>query len=326
GLIDATLSGDPYPIKAWIAYGQNLLESIPQPARTIEAMKKLDLMVVVDVLPVDQIQYADLVLPEATYLERYDPPTIVESAKRPFVALRSPACEPMYESKPGWWITKELAKRLDLAAYFPWKTPEEHLDAILAPMDIDRIGLQNCGTVSFDGVPYLEDRPVEERTFDTASGKIELYSHELADLGADPLPRFTAPSEPPRGFVRLIYGRAAVHSFARTQNNAILSGLMPENAVWLSPTIAKANGLADGDRVVLQNPEGVRSDPIKVFVTQGIRDDCAYVVHGFGQKSKALRKASGRGASDNGLMSRVAVDPLTGGTGMRVNFVRPVKA
>ena len=89
GLIDATLSGDPYPIKAWIVYGQNVLESIPQPARTVEAIGKLDLMVVVDVLPVEQIKYADLVLPEATYLERYDPPTIVESAKRPFIAVRS---------------------------------------------------------------------------------------------------------------------------------------------------------------------------------------------------------------------------------------------
>ncbi len=76
GLIDATLSGDPYPIKAWIVYGQNVLESIPQRARTLAAIGKLDLMVVVDVLPVEQIKYADLVLPEATYLERYDPPTL----------------------------------------------------------------------------------------------------------------------------------------------------------------------------------------------------------------------------------------------------------
>ena len=326
GLIDATLSGQPYPIKAWIVYGQNVLESIPQPARTIEAIKKLDLMVVVDVLPVDQIKYADLVLPEATYLERYDPPTIVESAKQPFIAVRSPACEPLYDSKPGWWIARELARRLDLLAYFPWETPEQHLETILRPTSVNTRELLSRGVVSFPGKPYLEDRPIDQRSFDTPSGKIELFSQELADLGADPMPLLTPPEQPPPGFLRLIYGRAPVHSFARTQNNKVLNALMAENEIWLHTSTARAHGVTDGDRIVMENRDGVRSDPIRARVTEGIRRDCAYMVHGFGQKSKALRKASGRGASDNALMSRVNVDPLTGATGMRVNFVRPVKA
>ena len=326
GLIDATLSGDPYPIKAWIVYGQNMLESIPQPARTVEAIGKLDLMVVVDVLPVDQIRYADLVLPEATYLERYDPPTIVESAKRPFIAVRSPACEPLYESKPGWWIAREMAKRLDLMAFFPWETPQQHLEKILAPTGVNPKQLLNCGAVSFPGKPYLEDRSPEDRSFGTASGKIELFSQELADHRADPMPRYTAPSAPPKGFLRLIYGRAPVHSFARSQNNEALHALMPENEVWFHTTAARAFGVAEGELVLLENGDGVRSSPVLVKVTEGIRNDCAYLVHGFGQQSKALRRAHGRGASDNSLMSRVNVDPLTGGTGMRVNFVRPVRA
>ena len=74
----------------------------------------------------------------------------------------------------------------------------------------------------------------------------------------------------------------------------------------------------------LENEDGVRSLPVRVKVTEGIRRDCAYMVHGFGHRSKALRLAFGRGASDTELMSRVKVDPLMGGTGMRVTFVRPV--
>ncbi|MBK9064346.1 MAG: molybdopterin-dependent oxidoreductase [Acidobacteria bacterium] len=326
GLIDATLSGDPYPIKAWIVYGQNMLESIPQPARTVEAIGKLDLMVVVDVLPVEQIKYADLVLPEATYLERYDPPTIVESAKRPFIAVRSPACEPLYESKPGWWIAKELAKRLKLEAFFPWDTPEQHLEKILKPTGFGARELLNRGAVAFPGKPYLEDRAPVDRTFDTASGKIELYSEALAKIGADPLPRYTPPVEPPKGFFRLIYGRAPVHSFARSQNNEALDALMSENEVWLATSVARDWGVTEGQRIVLENVEGVKSSPVRVKVTEGIRSDCAYLVHGFGQQSRALRRAFGRGASDNSLMSRVSVDPLTGGTGMRVNFVRAARA
>ncbi|MBZ0089765.1 MAG: thiosulfate reductase, partial [Thermoanaerobaculia bacterium] len=208
----------------------------------------------------------------------------------------------------------------------PWETPEQHLETILAPTGVNARELLTCGAVSFPGAPYLEDLAPEDRTFDTPSGRIELYSQELADLGADPLPRFTPPEPPAAGFVRLIYGRAPMHSFARSQNNEALHALMPENEVWVHTDTAAAMDVASGDRVQLENLDGVRSDPVRIHVTEGIRSDCAYLVHGFGQRSKRLRLAGGPGASDNGLMSRVSVDPLTGATGMRVNFVRLVKA
>ncbi len=232
----------------------------------------------------------------------------------------------MYDSKPGWWIAKELAKRLKLEAFFPWETPEEHFAKITAPMGLDPVELRARGAMGFPGQPYLEDRSEDETPFPTPSGTIELYSQALADLGADPMPRYTPPEEPPAGALRLVYGRAPMHSFARTQNNEALSALMPENEVVVHTTPARAAGIADGDRVVLENVDGAKSLPVRARVTEGIRADCVYLVHGFGQKASRLRRAYGRGASDTGLMTRVAVDPLTGGTGMRVNFVRLRKA
>jgi thiosulfate reductase/polysulfide reductase chain A len=193
-------------------------------------------------------------------------------------------------------------------------------------MNLNPLELRNRGAVAFVGRPYIDDRSADDDPlFDTASGKIELYSQELKDLGADPLPRYTPVVEPPPGYFRLIYGRAPVHSFARTENNEALHALMPENEVWLHTKPAAALGLRDGDRVVLENADGIRSLPVRVKVTEAIRRDCAFMVHGFGQRSPALRRAFGRGASDTELMTRVAVDPLMGGTGMRVNFVRPLK-
>ncbi len=327
GLVEATLSGKPYPIKAWIVYGQNVLESIPQPERTRKAIEQLDLLVVVDVMPVEQVQYADIVLPEATYLERYDAPVFGTTAREPFVSVRMPAIEPLYDSKPGWWIARELAKRLELEAYFPWKTPEEHLARTIEPLEISADELRTKGAIAFPAKPYLEDHADSgDPLFGTDSGKIELFSAKLEALGADPMPRFTPPAEPPAGWFRLIYGRAPVHSFARTENNRQLDALMPENAVWLHTTPAKTLGLRDGDRVVLENADGARSLPVRVHVTEGIRTDCAYMAHGFGSGAKRMRLAYRKGASDTSLMSQVKVDPLMGGTGMRVNFVRPVKA
>ena len=146
-------------------------------------------MAVVDVLPMEQTNYADLVLPEATYLERYDPPSIVTTAKRPFVSIRQPAIQPLYESKPGWWIAKQMASRLGLDDFFPWKDPDDHLAQLMRPLKIDMAELKALGAVSFEGRPYIENRtPEDGPLFPTQSGKIEMYSSVLKDLKIDPLP------------------------------------------------------------------------------------------------------------------------------------------
>lgn len=327
GMVQATISASPYPIKGWVVYGQNILESIPQRQNTLKAIAQLEFMAVVDVLPVEQTRYADLVLPEATYLERYDPPHVVTTSKRPFVAIRQPAIDPMYESKPGWWIAKQMASRMGLADYFPWKDPEEHLTKLLAPLAVNETELKALGAVAFEGRPYIEDRHEDDGPiFPTQSGKIELSSSVLLDLHFDPLPKFTAVEQPPPGFMRLIYGRAPMHSFARSQNNSWLDDLMPENQVWVNATVAAGLGIQDGQRVVLENQDGVKTPPVAVRATQGIRKDCAYMVHGFGTEAKTLTKAYRRGASDTQLITRVSIDPIMGATGMRVNFVRVLQA
>lgn len=327
GIVQATMSANPYPIKGWVVYGQNILESIPQRQDTLKAIEQLEFMAVVDVLPGEQINYADLVLPEATYLERYDPPGFVITAKRPFVAIRQPAIEPMYESKPGWWIAKQMASRMGLADYFPWKDPDDHLTKLLAPLSVNEAELKALGAVAFEGRPYIDDRREDDGPiFPTQSGKIELFSSVLQDLHFDPLPKFTAVEQPPPGFLRLIYGRAPMHSFARSENNSWLNDLMPENQVWINAAVAAGLGIQDGHRVVLENQDGVKTPPIAVRVTEGIRRDCAYMAHGFGTEAKALTKAYRKGASDTQLITRVSVDPIMGGTGMRVNFVRVSQA
>ena len=80
--------------------------------------------------------------------------------------------------------------------------------------------------------------------------------------------------------------------------------------------------LVTGDRVMLVNQDGARSGPVKVKVTERIRGDWVFLVHGWGQTARKLRTAHGRGASDTELTTRYKVDPIMGGTGMNVNFVR----
>jgi thiosulfate reductase/polysulfide reductase chain A len=97
---------------------------------------------------------------------------------------------------------------------------------------------------------------------------------------------------------------------------------MDENSVWINPSVAKEWGLKTDQYIWLKNQDNIISDfPVKVRITERIRWDSIYMVHGFGHKDKLLTRAFGRGVSDTQLITNVLIDPLMGGTGMRSNFV-----
>jgi thiosulfate reductase/polysulfide reductase chain A len=325
-LISPMIDDDPYRIAGLIVYGTNLLNSIPMPNRTIEALKRLDFVLAVDVLPQEHIAWADVVFPEATFLERYDELSTV-AYKTPFIQMREPAVPPMYDTMPGWMMARELGLRVGLEKYFKWETVEEYLDTRLRSVGSNLEKMHEAGGVIIqEGKPYLEDFEAEgESPFHTPSGKIELSVAELSDAGLDAIPVYEPTDEPPEGYYRMLYGRAPVHTFAKTQNTPVLSEIYPENELWINEDEAAALGYASGDRVWLENEEGDRSGPIAVKATQRIRKDVIFMVHGFGHQSPGLTRANGKGASDTKLMSRYKLDPISGGAGMRVNFVRLVE-
>jgi thiosulfate reductase/polysulfide reductase chain A len=322
GICDATI---PSPerdcsFKAWLVYGTNLPITLPQPKKTLEAIQNLELIVAIDIMPAEVTGWADVILPECTYLERYDSIRI-SPGRVPSIALRSPAFEPKYDTKPAWWMARELGKRLGLEKYFPFETHEEELDYQLKSAGTSLEEMKKLGVKLMDReapMYYGDDEDVE---FYTPSGKIELYSNHLAEYGFDPFPKYTAHAEPPDGYYRLLYGRAPMHTFGRTTNNPLLHDLKSENEVWINKKVAREWGIKNNEYVRLVNQDGVESDRIKAKVTERIRHDAVYMVHGFGHSMKQMSRSYRRGADDTGLISRINVDPIMGGTGMRVNFV-----
>jgi len=323
-LLEHSIGEDAF-IKGWFVYATNLPMTLPGAHVQIEAAaQSLDLMVVVDTMPAEITGYADVVLPECTYLERYDD-LRNKPERTPSLALRMPAFAPSHETKPAWWMAKGIAEKLGLGAYFPWQDYSEVLDWQLQKVGSSLAEMQTLGIKMFPrktAIYFEEGKPV---SFSTPSGKIELYSSILADVGQDPLPKYSPPERPPQGYYHLNYGRAPAHTFARTINNPQLFELMPENAVWVNPAAAAVLGVASGDYVQLENPQGRRSNRVRVRVTERIRPDSIYMVHGFGHTDTRQRLAAGVGADDADLMHNVRIDPVAGSTGMRASFVTLVK-
>ena len=311
-----------HQVKAWLIGGTNLPLSMPDKKLFQEAAEAVEFIAVMDTMPMEVTGYADVILPEATYLERYDP---IRSAQNrvPNIALRMPAAEPKYNSKPGWWITKQIGERLGLHDYFNYDDYSEVIDWQLKQLGTSLEEMKKIGIKMYprkSGPLYLADG--EDFKFNTNTGKVELYSVDFADEGFDPMPVYTAHPEPPQNFYRLIYGRAPMHTFSRTSNNPNLSDLMSENSVWVNPKVASLWGLKKGQKVWLKNQDdAITSFPVAVRITERIRWDSVYMVHGFGHSDKKLSRAYGKGASDEEMITNVQVDSIMGGTGMRGNFI-----
>ncbi len=129
---DAILTGDPYQAHGWFISRQNPIMSLPDRAKTLEAFGKMDFIATVDIIMNDTAWFSDVVLPEASYLERYDP--LLPVGDKAF--LRQPVIEPQGEAKSALWIYKQLGERLGLGDYFQYEDEEDYIRQQLAPLDV----------------------------------------------------------------------------------------------------------------------------------------------------------------------------------------------
>ena len=124
----------PYAIRGLFVYKQNPMLSVPNTAKTKKMLEKLDLIVVIDTMPSDTAMYADVILPECTYLEREDPIKSFAGVE-PAIILRQKTIDPMYESKPVIEIMNGLAKKLSKPLWEITKKYDEDVQEELSELE-----------------------------------------------------------------------------------------------------------------------------------------------------------------------------------------------
>jgi len=102
---------NPYPVRAMLMRKHNPMMSVPNSAKTRELLMKMDLNVMIDILPSDTAMFADVLLPEASYLERTSP-VKAYGFLEPSIVQRRAAIKPLFETKEPEVIYKELAEKL----------------------------------------------------------------------------------------------------------------------------------------------------------------------------------------------------------------------
>lgn len=259
----AVLSEKPYPVKAVIMQGSNPLLVLGDARTTYRALKSdnLQLHVSMDFFMTPSNMLADYVLPATGWLERAEMRdswgfTDVVQGTKPVVA-------PLYERHNDYDLWRDLGRRLGQAEHWA-DTLEAMYDRLLEPAGVTFDQLCSLPDRSLPTSPP-QPRAYEKRGFGTFSGKVELVPSMFAKLGYDPLPRY---QEPPRSPIStpqlaedypliLISGSRVVNYFhSRYREQPRLRKLYPCPLLQIHPETAARLGIADGDTVYIETPEG----------------------------------------------------------------------
>jgi anaerobic selenocysteine-containing dehydrogenase len=212
--------------------------------------------------------YADLVLPEATYLERWDLLSPPPMERVPFIALRQPIVKPLEKSLSFSDILIELANRIGggMERYFRFGKTEDYIEAMIRKIP----GLVDAGGVDFlmekgiwvdrnGSLPYGSYR---QKRLKTPSGRFEF---EPSLPVYSPIPHHQRLGD---NQFHLVTFQWNVHSYSQTANCKWLMEIVYRNPLWINEESARRMSLGQGDRVRITSPLGSLVTPI--FITQGI--------------------------------------------------------
>ncbi|KAA3598101.1 MAG: molybdopterin oxidoreductase [Calditrichaeota bacterium] len=314
---NAVLEEKPYPVKAMMVYKQNPVESVPNRKKTIQMMKSMDFVCVIDIEMSDTAYYADVILPESTYLERWDPAHSL-SGIEPLVTFRQPVIQPLHDTKSCFEIMQGLTKTCNLETNPFDYTIQEYIQKQVEDYEGAYESLLNKGVYIPKNIPS----PYGNRGFKTQTKKIEFYSDKYKRKGLNPMPVYETVTEIPEGKFKFTVGRHAFFTHSSTQNMDYLNTIMKENVLWLNTEKAKNLGIKNNDLVKVKSSVG--EGILKAFVTQGIRTDTVFFVHGFGSKSKGLTKTHGIGASEAEILED-HWEPISGNALMHETLVEVTK-
>jgi len=179
------------PIKAaWIEEA-NPLTSNPNVNLLIQAMNKLDLIVVSDLFLTDTAKMADIILPAASILEYYD---LIVGYGHSYIQLQQKVIEPLGECKHESETYRLLGEKFGFELNY---LPENNLTTIEKIISDSKL---NTNIEELKEKPYLhfnyQEIAFSDLKFNTPSGKIEFFSQRTEDnWGKDPLPVYYEPLE-----------------------------------------------------------------------------------------------------------------------------------
>jgi len=267
-------------IKGMYMMGENPFLSDPNQNKVRKALSALDFLVVQDIFLTETAEFADVILPATSALEKDG--TVTNTDRR--VQVMRKALEPPGEARLDWEVICDLATRLGLE--MSYASSSEVFDEMVSLMDsYGGLTHERLGTT---GKLYPCPDPEESDGtivmfgdgFPTEDGRATFVPAE--HTGADELPDDEFP------FI-LVTGRVLEHwhTGVMTRRSKTLSERVPEAFVEVHPEDCARLGIDAGDLVTVSSRRGritlkVRKDdetqPGSVFIPFHFREAAANVL------------------------------------------------
>jgi len=289
------------PVGVLMTHGFNPVYANPDGPSVEETLKDETLIkyhVAVTPFITETAAMADIILPETTYLEDWDIEVRPSLELVPFVALRQAVVPPLDSAKPFFDIVVELSAAIGggMQQFFPWKSVDGWLKARISGIG----GLMKAGGLDYlkqHGVWYdPKSRPnygsYQAGGFPTPSGRIEVYSQNLASRNFaplpvyEPIPAFRTLSEEKNEMILTIYDTALQTDY-KTGNCMWVDEILHDNPAWINPETGARLGIMDGDPVKLTRTSRsgeakTRSIETTAFLSEGVHPRVVAMANGVG--------------------------------------------
>jgi anaerobic selenocysteine-containing dehydrogenase len=359
---NAVLRQNPYAIDTLMIYHTNPLYNRVDAASYTKAFDKIPFIVNFTPFMDETSLHSDLILPDSTFLERWESTAVSSSLGKAVFGVRQPVVEPLYNTLNTGDFILQLAKKLGnpIAGALPWKDSQHFTK--------ERIrGIQESGKGSVIS-PYSKkfwkkllekggwwdtEYNFEElrKEFNTPSRKFEFFSQlmknsmEEAHSAEKPselktiaqgdkmfMPHFESPryhgSEDTFPFILIPFPTVSLGSGGGANQPYLqeifggIHGLTGETWVEINPETAKRLNIADMDQVLIESPKGRIKAKAKIY--PGVLPDVIHVPLGQGHDSYG-RYAKGRDANPLSIVEK-DFDPVSGAQVLAGTRVKIYKA
>ena len=268
--------GDPYPVKAFFALGNNALMSYPNQHQIHQALMNQELIVVHELFMTPTAMLADYVIPGDAFSERNHISDTWNWTTR--LTLSQKIAEPPEQASNTYQFWRDLAVRFGVGDRFPWDKPEELLDYRLSRSNRSFADFEKTG---FMEAPLPKYRKYRKQGFATPSGKVELYSSVLEELGFDPLPYHREGPATSEDYPYRVFNGVREDPFFQTGQRNIkeLRDRCPIPSVYMHPADAGRDGLVDKEWVELQTQYG--KVHAQLSVQESMKEGHVRVPHGW---------------------------------------------
>ena len=278
------------PVKSLFVFGSNPAAIAPNAGRIVQGLQREDLFTVVhELFMTDTADYADIVLPATSQLEQTD---LHKAYGHTVLAYNEQAIAPLGESKSNWEVMGLLAREMGFTEPWLYQSAEEVIAEVLRATAVHNPALRDITLERLQAEHSIElkfepEVPFADGRFPTPSGKVELYSQTMADMGLEPLPGYVPVADSGgndgaswnEGVLNGRFSKSqsltlitsAAHHFTTSSfaNQAELLKREGTPFVEIHPDDAASRGIEHGQQVVVENGRGWVQ--LRAVVTDGIR-------------------------------------------------------